>query len=190
MPPLKIKKRTKLSDSQLKSEIIALFNSGKTGKTDLFGIIRIKHTLSRDRYFKMYDACYLEWGKIKSKADKGATINAATQAAKIGLKSKLDKQLHIQKAIDDIQLEIDKGILEEYMVIGGALQQVEKIMNAETKAFLRKTIRELYSELNKMEGDYAPTKVAQTDSTGKDVNPIIAINQFNGNFVPIKEDEN
>ena len=46
------------------------------------------------------------------------------------------------------------------------------------------------SELNKMEGDYAPTKVSQTDSSGKDVNPIIAINQFNGNFVPIKEDEN
>jgi hypothetical protein len=46
------------------------------------------------------------------------------------------------------------------------------------------------AELNKMDGDYAPTKVAQTDSSGKDVSPVIAINQYNGNFIPINENEN
>jgi len=166
-------KRTKLSDAQLKSEIMTLFNEGKTGKTDLYGIIRTKYTLSRSRYFIMYDSCYSEWSRIKEQANTLATTEAAEIAAKIGLKSKLEKQLHIQKQIDEIQEELDRGVLEEYAVINGEWVMEPKIMNAETKAYLRKTMKDLYAELNKMEGDYAPTKLAQTDTKGNDIAPTV-----------------
>ena len=54
-------------------------------------------------------------------------------------------------------------------MVGGKLQVVNKIMNAESKAYLRKIMQGLYAELNKMEGDYAPTKLSNTDSKGNDI---------------------
>lgn len=159
MATKKIKKRIKLSDAQLKSEILSLFNSGKTGKTDLYGVIRIKYTLSRGRYFKAYDQCYAEWVKINEQATIEASVQSAKESAQMGLKSKLDRQMLLQKQIDDIQAEIDRGILEEYAYISGKYKKVDKVMNAETKAQLRKTMKDLVAELNKMDGAYAPTKL-------------------------------
>ncbi len=45
------------------------------------------------------------------------------------------------------------------------------------------------SELNKMEGDYAPAKVAQTDKDGNNISPVIRIIQVGGNEYPILENE-
>ena len=165
-------KRTKLSDSQLKSEMLSLFNGGITGKSDCYGKIRIKHTLARDRFFRMYDVCHSEWSKIKERADTDVTVQAAETAAKIGLKSKLDKQIHLQNQIDCIQADIDRGIIEDYVMISGALELVNKIMNAESKAYLRKTMKELYAELNKMEGDYAAKRIELKDVTDLNKLPI------------------
>ena len=161
-------KRTKLSDSQLKSEIFALFNTGNTGKTDLYGLIRTKYTLARGRYFKMYDLCLAEWSKIKEQADSEATIQAAGEAAKNGLKSKIEKQVHIQRLIDSIQTDIDNGFYET--IAGSVNPQILQIaLSPMEKAALGKTIKDLYAELNKMEGDYAPTKTAFTDTSGNDL---------------------
>lgn len=154
----KATKRKKLSDSQLKTEVIALFNTGISGKMEVFGNIRQKNTIARDRFSRMYKSCYIEWAKIKEQAGNEATILAADEAAKRGLKSKLDKQEHLQKAINEIQADIDRAISEEYIFEDGVYTLQENIMTAQTKAYLRKTIKELYSELNKMEGDYAPAK--------------------------------
>jgi hypothetical protein len=155
-------KRLKLSDSQLKSEILSFFSEGKTGKTDLFGLIRINYTIGRDRYFKVYDETYSVWAKLKEVSEKDAIVASAGDALKSGLKSKIEKQLHLQKAIDEIQADIDRGISEEYIFENGVYTLQENIMTAQTKAYLRKTIKELYAELNKMEGDYAPNQVGHT----------------------------
>jgi hypothetical protein len=45
------------------------------------------------------------------------------------------------------------------------------------------------SELNKMEGDYAPTKVAQTDKDGNNASPSINIIQVVTRELPILENE-
>lgn len=189
MKPKECIKRTKLSESQLKSEILALFNSGNTGKTDLFGIIRIKYTLARDRYFKMYDQCYAEWTILKEKADTEATVEAANLSAKTGLKTKIEKQLSLQNQIDEIQAEIDLGYWEQVLTVRKKEKIVKYTLSPQEKGFLRKTMRELYAELNKMEGDYAPTKVAQTDNDGNNISPNITINQFMGESLHIREDE-
>jgi hypothetical protein len=172
-------KRNKLSDSALKAEIITLFNTGITGKMEVFGTIRKLYTLARDRFTEMYDSCYLEWSKIKEQANSEATTEAAIIVAKSGLKSKIEKQYHLQQQIDEIQNELERGILEKYAVINGEWTMEPQIMNAETKAVLRKTIKELYAELNKMCGDYSPTKIANTDGSGNDISPIINIQVVN-----------
>jgi hypothetical protein len=154
--------------------IIKGIEQGKE-RGNLLATIGKKWQLSQrtfDRHWKTANDTQKERQQKASKAVDKVYIETKVEAAKTGLKSKLEKQLHIQKEIDGIQSDIDRGILEDYVILGGKLQTVKKIMNAETKAYLRKTMKDLYAELNKMEGDYAPTKVANTDKDGNDVAPL------------------
>lgn len=163
------KAKKSISDAHLKSVIRRELSNGNTTKTNCYELLRTKFRLTKSTFLKKFDEVHSEWAKLKDKGESDGIVEAVREAAKNGLKSKLEKQLHIQKQIDDTQSDIDRGILEEYVVVGGKLQIVNKIMNAETKAFLRKTIKDLYAELNKMDGDYAPTKIANTDKEGNDV---------------------
>ena len=168
--------RKSISDAQLKSVIRKELSNGNTIKTNCYELLRTKYKLTKQTFLKTFDLVHFDWAKIKDKAESEGLLEAMKQAAKSGLKSKIEKQLHIQKEIEGIQADIERGILEDYIVIGGKLQIVNKIMNAESKAYLRKTIKELYAELNKMEGDYAPSKVAQTDTAGNDKEFNITLN--------------
>ena len=94
---------------------------------------------------------------------------AAVDARKSGLKSKLDKQLSIQFQIEAIEKELEQGYWDDIKIVRSKEKTVKKILNPTDKAYLRKTMRDLFAELNKMEGDYAPTKVAQTTKDGEDV---------------------
>lgn len=136
-----------------------------------------------DRMLKTANGIQKERQEKATKAADAVYIETKSDAVKNGLKSKLEKQLHIQKEIEGIQSDIDRGILEDYVIISGRVQMVNKKMNAESKAYLRKVIKELYAELNKMEGDYAPTKIAPTDKDGNDVPQI-----FKVEIVPSKDE--
>lgn len=150
--------RKSISDAVLKSELRKLFSKGITQKSNAYEQTRTKFKMTKQRFWNMFDVVHADWAKLKDKAESEGIIEATKEAAKTGLKSKLEKQLHIQKEIDSIQADIDRGILEDYVIVGGKVQVVNKTMNAETKAYLRKTIKDLYAELNKMDGDYAPNR--------------------------------
>jgi len=89
-----------ISEAQLKKELFKLFNKGKTGKTDLYGVIRTKYTMGRDRYFKNYDLAIFEWQKIQEKAQTEQTIDNAKESLKIGLKDKIIRQLELQSMLE------------------------------------------------------------------------------------------
>lgn len=108
-----------------------------------------------------------EQQRIKGEAEQD--IIKAIEARKSKIMTSFERQEFLQKQINDIQDEIDRGVLEEYVVVAGKLQLVNKIMNAETKAYLRKTMKELLAELNKMDGSYTPIKTDIT-SGGKPIN--------------------
>lgn len=107
--------------------------------------------------------------EIRQKEIERVNIAAARQAAKNGLKTKNDRVLNLQRQVDDIQADLDAGVLVDYVIIQGKVQKVNKEMNAETKAYLRKTMKDIQAEISKIEGDYAPTKTAMTDSEGNDI---------------------
>ncbi len=117
----------------------------------------------------------IDYKNLANKAKDEATIAVEVEAVKNGLKSKLEKQIHLQKEIDAIQSDIDAGVMVDYYYADGIPTACDKEMNAETKAYLRKTIKDLYAELNKMEGNYAPTKVANTDTEGKTISQTFTI---------------
>lgn len=80
---------------------------------------------------------------------------AAIDARRNGLKSKNERLMILQN-------EVDRCLLDLYPVKG-------KKPNIFNKVSLRRTIKELQAEISKIEGDYAPTKVANTDKEGNDV---------------------
>jgi hypothetical protein len=96
--------------------------------------------------------------EIRQKEVEQANIDSAKEAAEKGLKSKNERVLNLQRQVDGIQQDLDAGILVDYVVIAGKVQKVNKEMNAETKAYLRKTIKDIQAEISKIEGDYAPEK--------------------------------
>lgn len=110
-----------------------------------------------------------QWAEKRQKEVEQLNVRAAVDAAKMGLKTKQERLLNLQKQVDDIQADLDAGILVDYVTIQGKVQKVNKEMNAETKAYLRKTMKDIQSEISKIEGDYAPTKVAPTDADGNDL---------------------
>ena len=94
------KEKPYISEAQLKKELFKLFNKGKTGKTDLYGVIRTKYTMGRDRYFKNYDLAIAEWQKIQEKAQTEQTIDNAKESLKTGLKEKIIRQLELQSMLE------------------------------------------------------------------------------------------
>ena len=179
----------RISESQLITEILKFYANGESNKGNILEQLGTKYAIQRQRFYKIANNTYNEWSKTKHNAENEVLIESTKEALKSGLKSKLEKQLHIQNQIDSIQADIDRGILEDYVVVGGKLQVVNKIMNAESKAYLRKTMQVLYAELNKMEGDYTPIKIAETDSKGNDKENNKVIIQVVGSDEFIKEEE-
>lgn len=170
-------KRNKLSDSKLKSEIIAIFNSGITGKMEVFGTIRKSFTIARDRFTANYNTCYSEWGRIKEDADKKATAQGAEEAATIGLKSKSEKAMGLQAEIENIDNQLS-GKTKCNFVVGNKIMKSHNddvfMLPVQIHNQLRDRKLQYTAELNKMEGDYAPFKMAKTKVNGDDSNENIS----------------
>ncbi len=141
-----------ISDAQLKKELFKLFNSGKTGKTDLYGIIRTKYTMGRDRYFKNYDLAISEWQNTQEKAQIEQTIENTKGSLKQGLKTKIERQLELQSMLEpDYRVEEIVGT----DVKSGKVIRAMRVLNPMER-------RNIHAELSKMDGSYAPAKLDAT----------------------------
>lgn len=156
--PKQTEKKT-ISEAQLKSELFKLFNKGKTGKTDLYGLLRTKAKLGRDRYFKAYDLAYAEWQKTQEQANIEQSIENGKELLKSGLKEKIIRQLELQS-----MLEADYRHEE---IVGADIKtgKVIRVMRQLTP----KEIQLIHSELSKMDGSYSPVK---TQTEIRDLRPL------------------
>lgn len=177
-PSKQITDRKIISDAQLKHEIFKQFAKGNTGKTDLYGLLRTNFKLGRDRYFNSYDVALSDWAKLKDKAEGEGIISKTIEAAKNGLKSKIEKQFEIQKEIEIIDKQI-KGEVQFSFILGSKVMNSHNgdkfMLPVQVQNDLRKRKLEYYAELNKMDGDYAPAKVARTDTDGNDITDVIFV---------------
>lgn len=153
----KVKVRPTITEPALKAELKKLFNNGKTGKTDLWVLLSTKYQLGRSRYFKIYDTTHLEWAKLKEQGTNEGTVAGAKKAVQSGIQSKIERVLILQDQIKACIEELESGKCN-----GKKLTVFEKVA-------LRKTIKELQSEISKIENDYAATR---TEITGKDGKPL------------------
>lgn len=102
------------------------------------------------------------------------------EAFKTQIKSKTERLISYQVQIEHIEKELETGKTRELVGFKeGKAQMIERELTIIEKNSLRKTLKELQSEISKIEGDYAPTKVSPTDKDGKD----LKYNIFSGSLL-------
>lgn len=138
--------KTTISDAQLKDELLKLFESGNTAKTNLYELLRTKYKLEKQRCLKTFDIVYKEWSEIKAKAQDVQIQANAKEGLKSGLKSKIERML-------DLQSILELGTYEETIIDSKTLKEVTYIRKLKPLE-----IKALHAELSLMGGDYAPAK--------------------------------
>ena len=115
--------------------------------------------------------------KARKAADE-VYIENNVNAVKTVLKSKIEKQAELQNEINLIDKQIN-GEVEFTFVVGNKVNKSHSgdvfMLPVQVQNELRARKLQYYAELNKMNGDYAPTKVANTDKDGNDVKQVIII---------------
>ena len=160
------------SDKQEKIDFIVLqLEKGKTRGKILAEFVKKWQISIRtfDRFLKSADIKLRDRQKKASEAADAAYIKAKEEAAKNAVMSKQERLEYLTKIV--------KGEIE--------VPYSETKWDAVQKKFVIIKFVELpnhtarisaITEMNKMEGDHAPAKVAQTDKDGNDVKQVIIIN--------------
>ena len=87
-----------------------------------------------------------------------ASINEEVKAVKIGLKSKIDRLLILQKLVDECLEQLATKQCNDTIIIEGTVKNIKRLMNQRELNDTRKTLQSLQSEISKIEGDYAVAK--------------------------------
>lgn len=113
-------------------------------------------TRSFDRYWKEANERHLDTQNKLQKEKDSIYIDSEKEAVKTGLKSKLERMMHLQSMLEP-----------DYMV-----QEVAGISQGQpiwvNRPLQPKEIQVIHAELSKMAGEYMPTKIAETDTSGND----------------------
>jgi|LakMenEpi03Aug12_release.lakeMendotaPanAssembly.Ray.scaffolds.fasta_scaffold544502_1 hypothetical protein len=159
-----------ISDAQLKNEYLLLFESGNTDNTNIYEQIRTKYKLAKERHVKMYHSTLLEWQETKNKATSIQIQANASDSLKSGLKSKIDRLLELQDQQQKLQDELHNNITVTTAFHNAELITAFRELSPLERTKIHQVIKEIRSEISKIEGDYAPTKqdVNLTDKGGAD----------------------
>ena len=98
-----------------------------------------------------------------NKAKDEVSIQYEVDTLKQGLKSKQERLLEYQNEINSLQKRIDKNEDYKYLIANGVIQKVVCEIDLKTVAILHRAIKDLRSEISKIEGDYAPKEIITTD---------------------------
>jgi uncharacterized protein YaaR (DUF327 family) len=151
--------------------IINELNKGNVKYNDVCSVFCSKFQLSErsfNKYWKQANTIHSEQRETINNAKLTTTIEEEKEAVKIGLKSKFERLLILQNEVDNCKKDLENGFTEELKSDG---QLLSRPITIQEKTALRNTIKNLQSEISKIEGDYAPTK-AENINTNIDKTPI------------------
>ncbi len=162
---------------QIQARINAIAHELATGK-DRSDILKIftewnVSEATLDRYINDAKPLAQQLSIIRNKALEETLIEGAVDSLKKGLKTKHERLMILQKECDNIIMELNAGVTTDYIYNGyGKQKKVVKEMSVNERAYLRRTLKDIQSEISKIEGDYAPTKI---DPDGFVLQPITQI---------------
>ena len=146
-------------------------------------------------YGEMWAKYGLKWGKRKTtfnkdwkasqerlqtyqkkvqKEKEAVSIAVEKEAIKKGLKTKIERLLILQNEVDKIIREIENGYCTDNIVSDGIPTCIMRPLRPMEISAMRKNIKDLQSEISKIEGDYATARHDLT-SNGESISGINAI---------------
>ena len=144
--------------------ILKELSKGNVQHKDVICLFLPKFACTRqtfDKYWKIANETHSQQRETINNARLEQSIETEKEAVKIGLKSKFERLLILQKEVDNCTLDLENGFTEELKSTGELLTRPITIQE---KTALRNTIKNLQSEISKIEGDYAPTKAENTNT--------------------------
>lgn len=130
---------------------------------------KTERTFNED--WKKATARLSEYQNKANKAKEIASISEEVNAIKSGLKSKIERAMFLQNEIEVMEKQL-RGDVHFTFKIGNKINKSHTgdvfMLPIDEQNKIRQVIKEYQIEISKMEGDYAPTKIAETDVSGKD----------------------
>jgi hypothetical protein len=124
-----------------------------------------KSERTADTYLKKANEAYKLKRDTINKSIIEETIKTEKEAVKIIINSKLERLEIYQKQILDCVKELNHGFTEEFK--NGEL--FSRPLNINEKSAIRRSIKDLQSEISKIEGDYATSKLEMSFNVGLDM---------------------
>jgi hypothetical protein len=153
-----------ISDAQLHDELIKLFESGNTDKGKCKEVLGTRFKIQVQRFYQSFNKAMFEWQELRQTAIAEQVPTNAIEGLKSAYLSKLER-LEILTKIARQEIDVEEVTLSEQF-------GMTKFNRKPNPSEITKAI----AEVNKIEGDYAPTKVAQTDKDGNDKEFNITLN--------------
>ena len=110
------------------------------------------------QYLKEARKEFEAYQKKVQKEKEAVSIEIEKEAVKNGLKTKIERLLTLQKHIQHIEQELEKGECEDIKFVKGEPKKMKRPLLPLEKSAMRKNIKELQAEISKIEGDYATAK--------------------------------
>lgn len=131
-------------------------------------------------YGDMWGRYWVKWGRGKTTFDKDwkkaqeqlkayqkkaneekerVAIEMEKEAVKQGLKTKFDRLMILQNQVEDILKRLEKGTHPQEVFKDGGSKTIERSLTPSEITAYNRTLKELQSEISKMEGDYASEKL-------------------------------
>jgi hypothetical protein len=118
-----------------------------------------------DRAWKIAQERYAITQQKANEVAEAVILQEVKDNALNSVKTKTQRLEVYQKQIDATISEIENGMTEELIFVGGQPKKSMRKHTVNETAILRRTLRDLQSEISKIQGDYAPTKINQ-ENTG------------------------
>lgn len=183
MPPLKktsVKKRLRLTDDELKTEMLKMWNNGERGKTHFYKTLQERVQIDNVRCSRMYEIVEKEASSAVISAQMDEIQGNAKEMAKNALLKQNEIAKQIQDEIEELQRMIKDGYILRKIVIPAQSETQEPTILEKEEVFgvweleqLHKIVDRKRAELNKVLGYYSPTKTAITDTEGKDKDGVV-----------------
>lgn len=138
-----------------------LMERGDIGYTEMFPIYAENFPLSEQTFkkdWKIASNRYKDYLLRSSKAKDDARLKADAEIAVKALKTKHERLLQYQKLVDECLHDLATGMTNDTDVHEGVVTEYRRKMTITEINQTRRTLRDLQTEISKMEGDYAPTK--------------------------------
>ena len=157
------------------TDILIELEKGTTFE-DCFKLIKTKSNLVRSTfasYWKIANIRYKDSQNEVNNAKLNASIKEGVKAVKIGLKTKIERLLILQKLIDECLEQLTTKQCNDTIVLDGEITPFKRLMNQRELNDTRKTLNELQKEISKIEGDYATTNITINDKRQGFIEPEI-----------------